>query len=129
MVLACTIISAAAAFFSAITAFISYKNGKLTAQGNIELQIRMMITQAKLNVIEHPSKEFSALDEDLLNAYDEACAKYIDKKVDRERFYKTYMHEIRQLVENEPYNKKFNEKSCKFDAILKVYKEWNHKDR
>ena len=129
MVLACTIVSAAAALCSAITAFISYKNGKLTTQGNIELQIRMMITQAKLNVIEHPSKEFSALDEDLLNAYDEACAKYIDKKVDRERFYKTYMHEIRQLVDNEPYNKKFNEKSCKFDAILKVYNEWNHKDR
>ena len=132
MELACIIISAFAALFSAITAFISYHNGKLTSQGNLELQIRALIMQAKVNVLDHKDtgkESITAYDEDLFNAYDEACAKYIDKKVDRERFKKMYMHEIRQLVEEAPYKSFFNQKSCRFDAILKVYDEWNHSDR
>lgn len=132
MELACIIISAVAALFSAVTALISYLNGKLLSQGNIELQIRTMISEAKYRRLEYggQSKEIaSALDEDLLNAYEEACAKYIDNKVDKKRFYKMYVSEIRQLVENEPYKKIFNEIGCKFDAIINVYNKWNHKDR
>ena len=132
MMLACTIISAISALFSAIAAFIALFNGILTSHGNVELQIRAMISDAKhrrLNYLGNKKEVAQALDEDLLNAYDEACAKYIDRKVDKNRFYKMYMHEIRQLVEQEPYKQIFNEKSCRFDSILKVYEKWNHKDR
>ena len=68
---------------------------------------------------------YASLTEDVLNAYDEACAKYNDKKVDRERFKKMYFHEIRQLVEDEDLSDKYNSVSSRYTATLKVYKEWH----
>lgn len=63
--------------------------------------------------------------EGLLNAYDEACAKYLDGKVDKERFKKLYRDEIRQLVDDEVIKEKYREPQTKFHATVKVYKEWN----
>ena len=70
--------------------------------------------------------QLKALDEDVLNAYDEACAKYIDKKVDRERFEKMYMHEIRQLVEFDDFAHKYNCIQSRYNATKRVYDEWNN---
>ena len=70
--------------------------------------------------------QLKALDEDVLNAYDEACAKYIDKKVDRERFKKMYMHEIRQLVESDDFAHKYNCIQSRYNATKRVYDEWNN---
>ena len=60
-----------------------------------------------------------------LNAYEEACAKYLDNKVDKERFRKNYHIEIRQLVEDTNNKDKFDATTSPYKAILKVYKEWN----
>ena len=59
-----------------------------------------------------------------LNAYEEACAKYIDNKVDKERFKKNYMVSIRQEVENPTNKERFNATTSPYKAILKVYAEW-----
>ena len=126
--LVCPIISAFAALCSAITAIISYHNGKLLAHGDIELQIRNMISEARARCLNCNSIQKKAFEEDLLNAYDEACAKYLDKKVSQDRFERMYASEIRNLIEAPNFKDIFSDPSCNYDAILKVYKKWNHKD-
>lgn len=85
--------------------FSFFKSNSLT-KGQVEMQIRDMISSAKWRYADlgiQLSKDnqnqtliasTKAALEDILNAYDEACAKYIDKKVDTERFKKLYVTEI-----------------------------------
>lgn len=133
-----TILSTISAVASAIAAIITYINGKRMANGNVELQIRTMISEAKyhqnecmIKLADDPKNEtlksvYDMLTEEVLNAYDEACAKYNDKKVDRERFKKMYLHEIRQLVEYPEFKEKYDSISSRYNATKKVYNEWNH---
>lgn len=59
-----------------------------------------------------------------LNAYEEACAKYLDNKTDKERFKRMYHTPIRNLIESADLKKYFNPLTSSFKCILKVYKEW-----
>ena len=52
--------------------------------------------------------------------------KYLDGKVDKVRFKKTYNREIRQLVEENQED--YKEVKNIYEATLKVYKEWNNKE-
>ena len=136
MEIAALILSTITATVSAIAAILTYFNGKKTAYGNIELQIRTMISEAKYRQIqfaeklnydsenEFLNKQFDAINEELLNAYDEACAKYLDKKVDKERFRKMYFHEIKQLVECKEFSEAYDRVSSRYIATIKVYQEW-----
>ena len=63
--------------------------------------------------------------EGLLNAYENGCSKYIDNKIDKERFKKIYLVEIRNIVEDKSFKDKFDSNTSRYKAILKVYKEWN----
>lgn len=63
--------------------------------------------------------------EGLLNAYENGCFKYIDNKIDKERFKKIYLIEIRNIVEDKSFKDKFDSNTSRYKAILKVYKEWN----
>lgn len=67
--------------------------------------------------------------EELLNAYENGCAKYLDNKVDKDRFKKIYMVEIRNVVEKESFKDKFNPNTSRYKAILKVYNEWNNLEK
>ncbi len=67
--------------------------------------------------------------ENNLNAYEETCAKYLDNKVDKKRFMKTYRTEIRQLVENERLKEKFDALTTRYKAITKVYNEWENLEK
>lgn len=109
--------------------------------GQVEMQIREMILNARsryedksIQIQGHEDDDIyakaveSAL-EGVLNAYDEACAKYLDGKVDRERFKKLYHDEIRQLVTDEATKEKYREPQTKFHATNKVYTEWNNLER
>ena len=58
--------------------------------------------------------------------YDEACAKYIDKKVDITRFNKLYVTEIRNLVEDDNTKSYYIMPQSRFQATVKVYREWNN---
>lgn len=109
--------------------------------GQIELQIREMIFSAQKNFTDIgkqlvPDKDdnFNAkmLDmslEMVCNAYDEACAKYLDGKVDKVRFKKIYYTEIKNLVEKEDTKPYYDTIDSKFQATIKVYKEWNNLEK
>lgn len=106
--------------------------------GQAELQIRVLISDAKyryanraLEVKDHPDDEtlkqaLKVAEEEVMNAYDEACAKYLDAKIDKVRFRKMYETEIRQLVERctDKYGKTTN-----FQATSKVYDEWFDREK
>lgn len=107
-------------------------------KGQVEMQIREMISTARsryqemtIKLLEHKNEDVykevvEAALEDCLNAYDEACAKYLDAKVDKDRFKKLYHDEIRQLVDNDATRDKFHEPQTKYHATVKVYTEWNN---
>ena len=122
------------------------------AYGNIELYINERITNTKEKVSELsliisplstktkriPDEEkllenyktiYQTAIENNLNAYEEACAKYLDSKVDRKRFIKTYKTEIRQLVEDKNLKHKFDALTSRYKAIVKVYNEWENLEK
>jgi hypothetical protein len=85
------------------------------------------------NAIEVAIRTYKSAVEDWLNAYEEACAKYLDGKIDKERFYKTYRHEIKNIVEvnkdnEEMYSLIHPEGTSHYKAIWKVYKNWEPKE-
>lgn len=113
---------------------------KMISQGQIELEIHQMISQTKRDVLDIALKiqgnqtgivqqAFETAREMNLNAYEEACSKYLDGKVDKERFKKNYHVEIRQLVENANNEDKFNAVTSKYKCILAVYAEWNNLEK
>ncbi len=118
--------------------------------GMVELEMRQAIENAKskvneINIIMAPliakkeagnidaegeltldsySKSFSAAVQTLMNTYDDACSKYIDKKVDKSRFKKNYKYEIRNLLENKELKEYFDPLTSRYKPILNVYTEW-----
>lgn len=64
-----------------------------------------------------------------INSCEEACMKYLDGKVDKVRFKKTFQVEIRQMVENEEHRRFFDPVTSHYKAILKVYEEWENPER
>lgn len=94
-------------------------------QINIEIAKTKQINALKGEVKLNYEKQVNAIVEDNLNAYDEACAKYLDYgKVDRERFKKNYHLEIHNLFENEPFKSKLLVGAGHYDAIKAVHDEW-----
>jgi hypothetical protein len=139
----------AIAIFVSITAYI---RANILASGNIELYINERITNTKERVSDttmqmaflaskdqrtaQEEKQFEIFQhnfrtaiENNLNAYEEACAKYLDNKVDRKRFEKHYRIEIRQLVENEAMKEYFDGVTSRYRAILKVYTSWENLEK
>lgn len=125
--------------------FFSNRKNRAIEYANIEFTISNSITNAKNRVedisvdieeckaanasnevLQRKEQRFKSTIESLLNTYEEACGKYNDKKIDIKRFKKTYNREIRQLVENKDFEKYFNSVTSPYQAILKVYNEWNH---
>lgn len=117
------------------------------SNGQIELNIASLIIQTENRVMDlslEMSKFFT--DEELtpsqkkqldflkiahkqavesnLNAYEEACAKYLDEKTDKERFKRMYYTPIRRLVESDELKDNFDPVRSSFKCILKVYKQW-----
>lgn len=137
-----SLVVAVLAFLLSILAFIKSNSAAKTAndltKGQVEMQIREMISTAKSRYadigiqlskdLENETLKSSALSalEDVLNTYDEACAKYIDNKVDKARFKKLYITEIRNVVENENTKDKYQMPQSRFQATVKVYHEWNN---
>jgi len=135
-------IIASLAFLLSLIAFVKSNAAAKTAndltKGQVEMQIREMITSAKTRCAdlgiqlsgdlnnETIKLSIVAALEDVMNAYEEACGKYNDNKVDKERFKKSYMVEIRNIVEDENTSSKYQMPQSKFQATVKVYNEWNN---
>jgi hypothetical protein len=155
MDIAMIIITAVSVFVSVVALCISYhasqKGNSLASvannltntanemqKGQIELQIREMISAARsryedkveqnLDTDIHKALVKSAY-ENFLNAYDEACMKYLDGKVDKDRFKKAYEVEIRQLIENPANDEYYNKIQSKFNSTKEVYSKWNNPER
>lgn len=113
----------------------------LTAQGALETQVRATISEAYKQVVDMAvilQKEpgnvelqriYRSTEEVYRNAYEDACAKYIDGKIDKERFKKMYLGEILRLVEEEPHREAYATNQTTYDCTLKVYNEWLHPER
>ena len=86
------------------------------------------ITKEEEYTLETYKKSFNATVETLMNVYDEACSKYIDGKVDRLRFKKTYKYEIRNLLEKEELSEYFKPLTSRYKSILAVWDEWDNAD-
>ena len=137
------IVIAAFGLLISVISIVRANSAHKIAQGQIELSIHQLLNQTKKDVMEVSLKiadkcsndstqmkdvltqALNSAIEQNLNAYDEACAKYLDNKVDKERFKKNYHVEIRQLVENKNYQDKFDSNTSPYKGILKVYREWN----
>jgi hypothetical protein len=66
--------------------------------------------------------------EQQLNSYEDACAKYLDHKIDTQRFEKTYSVEIRKLCEKDggTIHKLLHPHfASNYKAIWAVYEKWN----
>lgn len=135
------------ASFAFIFSIFAFKRSSPLANGQFEVQIREMISNAKSKLLEtsyrisqenfktkdeetQKEKEkrellesiFEAALEELKNAYDEACAKYIDKKIDRKRFKNLYMSEIEGFVNDN--KESYDIATSKFIDTCKVYNKW-----
>ena len=111
----------------------------LTAQGALESQLRAVISDSYQRIAdmavtlhqdpgnEDLQKIYLSLEELYRNAYEDACAKYIDNKVDRDRFKTMYFSEIKRLVDNEPHSIVYATNRSLYKSTLKVYEEWFHK--
>ena len=106
------------------TILLSFRYNKLV-QGQVEMQIRERITNARIRyedlTIQYNEElnndliisVFESAKEEFLNSYDEACQKYLDKKVDKERFKKSYFVEIQSIVKNDNFKEKIGRASCR----------------
>lgn len=126
---------------------ISKEQNKIS-QGQAETQMRELIMNAKWELNESSEKLvkakintenntlcnvyqqlFDVAQEDLRNAYEEACSRYLDEKIDKERFKRMYLVEIRNLVENKDQEEYFHPSKSRYKCILKVYDEWNNLEK
>ena len=119
-----------------ISVFALYQTHKQNknSQGQIELTIEQSIAQSKYRLTdlmlandnsERYSIAIKSAKEEYLNTYDSACSKYLDDKVDKERFKKQYHKCIKDIVEDEQFEYKLNSLSSPYKALIKVYNEWN----
>ena len=113
---------------SLLTLYIT--NQKTNAQ--VELEIKKMIDEKKQKVNDQEPDFSSKIDnliEEELNAYDKACALYLDKKVDKKRFKKDYYYEICKIFEDKNMQDvgKLNDKNCRYNNIIEVYNKWKIK--
>jgi len=87
------------------------------------------LSDSELNTLEAQKKVLDSAIENNINSYEDACSKYIDGKIDKIRFKKTYNTEIRQLVERKNLENYFNPITSSYKAVLKVYDEWNNLEK
>ena len=119
--------------FALAIGVVTYMLGSKMTKGQVELQIRELISSAKRHFNEmcvarcdqeQLQGVVNSAWEDVLNAYDEACKKYLDKKVDRKSFKQMYQDEIRQLVEDDNFKQYHSNPQSRYRYILRVYEEW-----
>lgn len=139
---------AAYAAYSSSNAKAKSEEANKSAEASVEISLRSAITSANEKMMDcHESmedllakksltadekrlmdlkqKRFNVALENYLNAYEEACSMYLDNKVDKVRFHKNYVSEIRNLVEKKELSKYFDAVTSRYKAMLKVYREWN----
>lgn len=119
------------------------KSSKI-AEGAIEIEISTSISQAKLHVqstmLEHKKilggdelqifceKAIESAIENYLNQYDLACQKYLDGKLDKDRFEKSYKDILRSIFYSENYRHIYEKDPLAYEATEKVVKKLHSKE-
>lgn len=110
-----------------------------TVQGQLEIQLRELINVASheiahygVEIEKNPTsktliKAFESAEEQFRNAYEEACSKYLDSKVDKQRFEKMYLIEIQSLVTDADQKEHYDATQSHYRCTLAVYNEWFNK--
>ena len=108
----------------------------LTAQRAFETQIRSLISDATKELTHYSvelqrspdntilQQAYYTAEEQYRNAYEEACGKYIDNKIDKIRFEKLYKQEIYKLVNDENQKQFYATNQSTYASTISVYKEW-----
>jgi chemotaxis regulatin CheY-phosphate phosphatase CheZ len=144
------IVSVTISAFAFLVSIYSFLRSKALNEATVELQMEESINSTQVRV-EDISQQLAILLEEgvsdadkrlgvlkralksamerYVNSLDSACGKYIDKKVDRKRFKKTYRTVIRRLVEDEDHKEFFDPTTSKYREILKVYGEWEYSEK
>lgn len=127
-----SIISIIISLSTLIYTIINSQEAQKVSWGQLEYSMRTHIDSARNNLTnalmidDHSEKHKQFIRvkiEELLNSYEEACAKYLDNKVDKKRFHNTYFGEIQKLVETDDF-KEYFQFGSNYDAIKTVYNEW-----
>lgn len=108
-----------------------------TARAALEGQLRSTIADALSKMVDaglafSENKEDEALEAAYLsaqemyrNAYEDACAKYNEGRIDPESFHRLYYYEIQSLVENKHFRSAyFPFDRSKHVETVKVYSDW-----
>jgi len=97
-----------------------------------KISLDMTLEKLKLEVDPNSNIQASLSDtlmkhtlQEVLNSYEVACMKYLDDKIDKERFRKTYIKEITELFNTSAYNELLSATNS-YQAIKKVNEEWNN---
>lgn len=73
-------------------------------------------------------KVAESLIEEYLNAYDQACQKYRDGKIDKVRFKKNYDRHIQRIGEDKDYGARIRH-GHDYAALRSVYDEWENHEK
>lgn len=121
------IVSAFAAIASAVAAFFSFLNSKKSNYIQVELLLVDFLSKSRSTYVEGLNKfdnediselEFKVYIEQFLNAYNEACSKYLQKAIGKKWFNSVYEDEIRKLISEDTMIKSvYNNEILQFPSI------------
>jgi len=86
------------------------------------------LSKEEKNHLEFIQTSWNSSVEGYINSYEDACGKFLDKKIDQTRFKKIYIDEIRNICDpkREAYKRHMHpDATSKFEAIWKVYRQWH----
>ena len=89
---------------------------------------RQDLAEHEISHLDHLENSWRSCIEGLLNAYEDACGKYLDSKTDKDRFRKAYINEIKNICDpkRESYARLMHpDSTSNYQAIWKVYREWH----
>ncbi|MEQ9905825.1 hypothetical protein [Pectobacterium aroidearum] len=143
----CYLAGVVIALLSAVIAFFSARftaKRDLNSLGDSEIKTFEMIARAEkdfadLNVkfigkyVAEPEKapneeieHHTYYTHSVLNAYEIACQRYRDGKLDKGRFKKTYSARIKKLCSSTPYKEKLSDNNFNFSALEMTNREFNN---
>lgn len=129
----------AAVLISCFMFFLAYRRDK-NSQGDSELKLFEIITKAEKDWVDLNAKiNLAPNDEALtlgdaripyaqyvLNSYDMGCQRYLDRKLDKKRFSKTYKVRIHQLYSDADFKPFLGGGDFKYAALDKVHRKLNN---
>lgn len=76
------------------------------------------------NIYKVKLQMYNSVLQDYLNTFEEACCKYIDRKVSRKRFKSNYKYSIKEICTSGLFDDKLNSKDNTYINILTLYNKW-----